>query len=172
MVLEKTWVPWTARKSNQSIRKSVLNVHWKDWCWSWSSNSLATCYEEPTHWKRPWCWERLKAGGEGDDSVWDGWMASPIQWKWVWVNSRSLWWTGRPGVVQFMESQRVRHHWVTELNWITPKLEWLSSEAEFAITREKFNEISMIMQIVSYMLSCNRNFLHFHSSVKFKGNNL
>ena len=58
-------------------RKSTLNIHWKDWCWSWSSNTLATWCEEPTHWKRTWCWERLKAGGEGDDRGWDGWMASP-----------------------------------------------------------------------------------------------
>ena len=67
--------------------------------------------------KKTWCWERLRAGGEGDDSGWDGWMASPIQWTWVWVISRSWWWTGRPGVLQFMGSQRVRHDWATELNW-------------------------------------------------------
>ena len=61
-------VPWTACRSNQSIiNKSVLNIHWKIWCWSWNSNNLATCCEELTHWKRPWCWERLKAGGEGDN---------------------------------------------------------------------------------------------------------
>ena len=67
--------------------------------------------------KRPWCWERLKAEGEGDDRGWDGWMASLTQWAWVWVNSGSWWWTGRPGVLWFMGSQRVRHNWVTELNW-------------------------------------------------------
>ena len=67
--------------------------------------------------KRPWCWERLRAGGEGNDRGWDGWMASPTQWTWVWVNSRNWWWTGRPGVLQFMGSQRVRHDWATELNW-------------------------------------------------------
>ena len=70
-----------------------------------------------THWKRPWCWERLRAGGEGDDRGWDGWMASPTQWTWVWVNFGSWWWTGRPGVLQSMGSQRVRHDWATELNW-------------------------------------------------------
>ena len=78
-------VPWTARRSNQSIL--ILNFHWKDWCWSWSSNPLATWCEELTLWKRPWCWERLKVGGEGDDRGWDGWMASLTQWTWVWVNS-------------------------------------------------------------------------------------
>ena len=65
--------------------------------------------------KRPWCWEWLKAGGEGDDRGWDGWMASPIQWTWVWVNSWSWWWTGRPSVLQLMGLQRVAHSWATEL---------------------------------------------------------
>ena len=70
-----------------------------------------------THWKRLCCWEGLGAGGEGDDRGWDGWMASPTRWTWVWVNSRRWWWTGRPGVLQFTGSQRVGHDWVTELNW-------------------------------------------------------
>ena len=83
-------VPWIARRSNQSILKeSVLGVHWKDWCWSWNSNTLATSCEELTHWKRPWCWEGLGAGREGGDRGWDGWMASPTRWAWVWVNSGS-----------------------------------------------------------------------------------
>ena len=67
------------------------------------------------YWKRPWCWERLKTGGEGDDRGWDGWMASPTHWMWVWVNSRSWWWTGRPDVLQSVGSQRVRHDWATEV---------------------------------------------------------
>ena len=66
-------------------------------------------------WKRPWCWERLKAGGEEDDRGWDSWMASPTQWTWVWVNSRSWWWTRKPVVLQSMGSQRDGHDWVTEL---------------------------------------------------------
>ena len=65
--------------------------------------------------KRLWCWEGLGAGGEGDDRGWDGWVASPIWWTWVCVNSGSWWWTGRPGVLQFMGSQRIGHGWVTEL---------------------------------------------------------
>ena len=66
-------VPWTARRSNQSIqRRSVLGVHWRDWCWSWNFNTLATWCGELTHLKRPWCWERLRAGGEGDDRGWSG----------------------------------------------------------------------------------------------------
>ena len=81
------------------------------------TNTLATSCEELTHWKRPWCWEGLGAGGEGDDRGWDGWMASLIWWTWVWVNSQSWWWTGRPGVLRFMGSKRVGHDWATELNW-------------------------------------------------------
>ena len=87
------------------------------WCWSWNSNTLATSCEELTHWKRPWWWEGLGAGGEGDDRGWDVWMASSTRWAWVWVNSGSCWWTGRPGVLWFMRSQRVGHDWATELNW-------------------------------------------------------
>ena len=73
---------------------------------------------ELIHWKRPWCWEGLGAGGEGDNRRWDGWMASPTRWAWVWVNSGSWWWTGRPGVLRFMGSQRPTRlsNW-TELNW-------------------------------------------------------
>ena len=77
---------------------------------------LATWCEELTHLKRPWCWEGLGAGGEGDRG-WDGWMASLTRWTWVWVNSGSWWWTGRPGVLRFMGSQRVGHDWAAELNW-------------------------------------------------------
>ena len=117
-------VPWTARRSNQSILKgSVLGVHWKDRCWSWNSSTLATWCGELTRLKRPWCWERLRADGEGDDRGWDGWMASLTQWTWVWVNSG--WWTGRPGMLRFMESQRVGHNWATELNWSFLSLCWL-----------------------------------------------
>ena len=97
-------------------RKSVLSVHWKDWCWSWSSNTLATWCKELTHWKRPWSWERLKAGREGDERGWDGWMASLTRWTWAWASSGSWWWTGKPGVLQSLGSQGVGHDWATELN--------------------------------------------------------
>ena len=70
----------------------------------------------------PWCWERLKAGGGGCNRGWDGWMASRTQWTWVWVNSGSWWWTGRPGVLESMGSQRVGHNRVTELNWPSREL--------------------------------------------------
>ena len=84
--------------------------------------NLKPSCEELTHWKRLWCWEGLGAGEKGDDRGWDGCMASLTQWMWVWVNSRSWWWTGRPGVLQFMGSQRVGHNWATELNWT--ELNW------------------------------------------------
>ena len=100
-------------KGNQSC------IHWMDWIWSWNSNTLDTWCEELTHWKKPWCWQRLKVGEEGDDRGWDGWMASPTQWTWVWVSSGSRWWTVRPGVLHSMGSQRAGHDWATELNWFS-----------------------------------------------------
>ena len=110
-------VSWTARRPNQSILKwSVLGAfHWKNWCWSWNSNTLATWCEELTPLKRPWSWQRLWAGRQGDKRGLDGWMASQTQWTWVWVNSRSWWWTERPGVLWFLRLQKVRHNLVTEL---------------------------------------------------------
>ena len=109
-------VSWTARRTKQSILKEITpESSWKDWYWSWNSNTLATWCEELTHWKGPWCWARLRAGGEGDNRGWDVWMASPTQWTWVWVDSGSWWWIGRPGVLRFMGSQKVRHNWATEL---------------------------------------------------------
>ena len=117
VVLEKTLEsPWTARKSNQSILKEISPE--LDWCWSWSSNTLATWCEELTHLKRPCYWERLKAEGEKDVRGWDFWMASQTLWTWVWVSSRSWWWTGKPDVLQSMGSQRVGHDWETEPNWL------------------------------------------------------
>ena len=88
--------------TSPSYRKLVLNIHWKNWCWSWNSNTLATRCEELTR------LQKLR---------WAGWMASLTQWTWVWVNSRSWQWTGRPSMLQSMGSQRVVHNWATELNW-------------------------------------------------------
>ena len=73
-------VPWKARRS-------TLNTHWKGWCWSWSSNTLATWCKQLFHWERPWSWERLRARGEGENRGWDGWLASLTQWTGVWVDS-------------------------------------------------------------------------------------
>ena len=116
-------VPWTSRRSNQSILSEIsLNIHWKDWCLSWNSNTLATWCEELTHLKRPWCWERVKVGRERDDKGWDGWMASPTSWTWVWVSSGS--WTGKDREVCCAAVHRVAKHrtqlsdWF-EMNWTT-----------------------------------------------------
>ena len=109
-------VPWTARRS-------ILGVHLKDWYWSWNSNTLATWCEELTHLKRPWCWEGLGAGGEGDNRGWDGWMVSLTQRTWVWVDSGSWWWTGSPGVLQFMGSQS----WTQLSDWTEPNCKMNSS---------------------------------------------
>ena len=103
---------WTLKKILEDNCFTIL-----DWCWSWNSDILATWCEELTHWKRPWCWERLKAWGAGNGRGWDGWMASLTQWTRVWVGSRSWWWTGRPGVLQSMGSERVGQDWATELNF-------------------------------------------------------
>ena len=93
-------------KSINPKRKTTLNTHWKNWCWSWSSNTLATLCEESIYWKRPWCWERLKAGGGEDNRGCSDWMASPTQWTWVWANSGKEWRTGKPCVLQPMGSQK------------------------------------------------------------------
>ena len=98
-------------------RTSALGFPWKEWCWSWNSSTLATSCEELTHWKKLWCGEGFGVGGEGEDRGWEGWMASLTQRTWVWVNSGSWWWTGRPGVLRFMGSQRIGYNWATELNW-------------------------------------------------------
>ena len=103
--------------TSPSQRKSVLNIHWKNWCWSWSSNTLATSCEELTHWKRLWCWEKLKAKREEHSRGWDHWMTSLTRKTWVWVCSWSWWWTGKPGMLQSMgaKSQTRLSDW-TELS--------------------------------------------------------
>ena len=109
----------TAKRSNQSNPK--IN---QSWILTGRTDAevetaiLTTWCKKPTHWKRPWFWARLKAGGEGNDRGQDGWMASQTRWTWVWANSGSWWWTWKPGVLHSMGSQRVGHNWVTEqLNW-------------------------------------------------------
>ena len=110
-------VPWTARRSNQSILKGIG----PEYSLEGPMLKLKLQYfghlmQRTDSLKRPWYWESLKRG-EGDDRGWDVWMTSLTRWTWVWVNSGSWWWTRKPGVLQFMESQRVGHNWVTELNW-------------------------------------------------------
>ena len=114
-------VPWTARRSKPSILKEIGPEYSLERLMvSWNSNTLVTWCEELTHWKRPWCWKDWRQEEEeGDNRGWDGWMALPSQWTWVWASSGSWWWTGKPGLLQSMGSQRVRHDWATKLNWTT-----------------------------------------------------
>ena len=125
----KNWCFWTVvlEKTLESPLdcKEIQPVHPKghqSWIFirrtdvkAWNSNTLATWCEELTHWKRSWCWERLKTGGAGDDWGWDGWIASLTHCMWVWVNSGGRCWTGGPGVLQSIGSQGVGHDWATEL---------------------------------------------------------
>ena len=132
-------VPWTARRSSQSILKEIspgislegmmlkLKLQYFGYL-MWRVDSL----------ERLWCWEGLGAGGEGDDRGWDGWMASLTWCMWVWVNSGSWWWTGRPGMLWFMGSQRVRHDWATELNWTESSLKPISKFTQVDILQKKF----------------------------------
>ena len=109
-------VSWTARRSNQSILKKISpGCSLEGIMLKLRLRTLATSCIVLTHWKSLWCWEGVGAGGKGDGRGWDGWMASLTRWTWVWVNSGSWWWTGRPRVLLFMGSQRVRHGWATEL---------------------------------------------------------
>ena len=106
--------------TSPSQRKSVLNIHWNGWCWSWSSNTLATWCEKLTHWKRPWCWERLNAGGEGDDRGWDGWMASPTRWTWVsWTPGAA---DGQGGLARCSTRRRKESDTTERLNWTEPSV--------------------------------------------------
>ena len=115
---EDSRVPWTSRRSNQLTLKEIspeyslegLMLKLKLWYFGHLMQRIGSL-------KRACCWERLKAGGEGDDREWDAWMASLIQWTWVWVNSGNWWWTGRPDVVQSIGLQRVGQDWETDLNW-------------------------------------------------------
>ena len=104
-------------KGNQSW---IFN--WKVRCWGWNSNTLATWCEDSTHLKRPWCWERLKAGGKGDDRGWDGWTASPTGWTWVWASSGVWWRTWKPGMLQSMGSQTVSNWTIATLGGYTQGL--------------------------------------------------
>ena len=136
-------------QTGPSWGKSVLNIHWKDWCWSGSSNALATWCKELIHCKRPWCWERLRAGGEEGDRGWGGWMASPTQWTWVWANAGRQWRTGKLGMLQSMRLQRVRY------NLVTKQQRWLSSCSSI-IFFFFFGKVSFLHWIACAPLSKNQ----------------
>ena len=109
-------VPWPARRSNQSILKEISSEYSLEGLMlRLKLQYMAIWWEELTHWKRPWCWERLKAGGEGDDRGCDGWMASPIRWTWVWASSGSWWWTGKPGLLHTLSHKELDR--TEQLNW-------------------------------------------------------
>ena len=123
--LEKTlWVPWTARGLNQSIVKQISpECSLEGQMLKLKLQYFGHLMQRTDSLQRPWCWERLKAGGEGDNRGWDAWMASQTQWTLVWVSSGSWWWTGKPGMLQSMGWQRVGYDWATELNWMLGKIE-------------------------------------------------
>ena len=111
-------VPWIARRSNQSILKEISPEYSLEGLMlKLKLQYFGHLMQRTDSLEKTRCWERLKAGGERDERGWNGWMASLTQWTWVWVNSGSWWWTGRPGVLQSMGLQRVRHDWASELNW-------------------------------------------------------
>ena len=113
-------VPWTAKRSNQSILKEIIPEYSLEALMlKLTLQYLATWCEELTHWKRCWCWESLKAG-EGDDRGWDGWIALPTQWTWVWVSSSSWWWTGKPSVLQSIGCK----YWAWLNDWTDTELMW------------------------------------------------
>ena len=113
-------VPWTVKRSNWSILKKISpGCSLEGLMLKLKLQSFGHLMWRADSFEKTLMLEILRAGREGDDRGWDGWMASPTQWTWMWVDSRSWWWTGRPGVLCFMGSQRVGHHWATELNWST-----------------------------------------------------
>ena len=126
-------VPWAAGRSNQSILKEISpGCSLEGLMLELKLQYFGHLMRQLTHWKRPWCWEGLGAGVEGDNRGWDGWIASLNHWTWVWVNSRSWWWTGRSGMLRFMGLQRVRHNWATELNLTTMSWGHSSSPREWS----------------------------------------
>ena len=115
-------VPWTVRRSNQSILKEISpECSLEGLTLKLKIQYFGYLMRRTDNLKRPWCWERLKAGGEGDNRGWDSWMASWAWWTWVWASPGNWWWTGRPGVLQSIGLQRVGHYGETELNWIELK---------------------------------------------------
>ena len=112
-------VPWTARRSNQPILEEISpGCSLEGLMLKLKLQYFGHLMGRTDSFEKTLMWERLRAGREGEDRGWDGWMASPTQWTWVWVDSRCWWWTGRPGVLRFVGSPRVEHNWATELNWI------------------------------------------------------
>ena len=129
-------LPWITTRSNKSILKEINPEYSLEGLVLKLRDTLTSWCEDLTHWKRSWCWERLRAGGEGGNRGRDGWMASLTQWRRVWVDSGSWWWAGRLAVLWSMGLWRVRYCWVTELNWskikpVIDRTNWKSPEKEY-----------------------------------------
>ena len=153
-------VPWTVRRSNQSILKEINHeCLFEDWCWS--ANNLVTWCEEPARWKRPGCWERLKAGGAGDDRGWDGWMPSLTHWTWVWASFGRWWRTGKPGVLQCMGSQsRTRLSDWTTIRTTLPTTACAVLPCVTQQLRPPLNSINLASQLDWKVLGISRYTLH------------
>ena len=137
-------VPWTARRSNQSILKGISPEYSLEGLMVKLKHQQITWCAELSYWKRSWCWERLKAGGEGHNRGWDGWMASLTQWTWVWASSWSWWWAQKPRMLQSTGSQSVRQNWLTEMNWCWMKIhvnQEVCSQPNFLL---KMNELQWV----------------------------
>ena len=142
-----------------------MGVHWKDWCWSWNSNILATSCEELTHWKRLWCWEGLGARGEGDKREWDGCMASLSQWTWFSVNSGSWWWTRRP--VCCFSCGHKESDTTERLNWT----EWKWCNSSWTISNPKrwcyeSAALNMTVNLENSAVATGLEKVSFHSNSK------
>ena len=149
-------VPWTARRSNQSILRKINPEYLlEDWCWSWNCSILVIWLKQLTHWKSPWCCERLRA--EGEESVrGDGWMASPMQWTWTWANFGRWWGTGRPGMLQSIRSCKETRlgDWTTnDFQPTTAMQKWTyPTLLMFQVKREI--QISILILKVHHHLEC------------------
>ena len=131
-------VPWTVRRSNQSILKEISpGCLLEGLMLKLKLQYFGHLMQRTDSLKRPWCWERLKVGRKGDDRGWDGWMASPTQWTWVWASSGRWWWTGKPGILYSMGLQRVGHDWANELKW-TDLIQILTVLYAFMCVYEQF----------------------------------
>ena len=134
-------------KGVSHIEQALLqSVHWRDWCGGWSSSTLATWCEEPSHWEKPWSWEGLKAGGEGDDGGPNGWMASWTQGTWVSANSGRWWRTGDLGVLQSTGSPRVRHDWATEQHSCSHEISMGPSPWPHGVPRHEYVTVAVTVK--------------------------
>ena len=141
-------VPWTATRSNQSILKEISPEYSLEGLML-KVKLLATGCEELTHWKRPRCWERLKAGGEGDDRGWVGWMASPTQWTWVWASSGVWWWTG---------SLACWSPWGRKESEMTEWLNWTVFSSSWEFNSSRATAAFSFFWIIAYSFSLETKF--------------